>query len=197
MFGSQGTKFHSYYDQFEELERVNEELMKKFPRFKLVDKKNSLFMKAIDIFLKLITFGHMKTFMINYTTTVGFTVYTPSTWISRSHLSRAETLRHEGVHMAQLTRLGFFTYVFLYLFFILPGGLALGRMLLESEAYEESLRAVADYYGVEKLREKSIRKSIVDHFVGPEYFWMWPFRENVERWYDDFVSELERIYLGN
>ena len=197
MLGKPRTEFYPYGAQYDEHERVVESLMLEFPAFKLVEKKNSWFMKVIAFLLKVITFGRMNTFMTSFTTTIGYTIYTPSTWVSRSYISRAETLRHEGVHMRQLMRMGWLGFTFMYLLFVFPVGLALGRYLLESEAYEESLRAVADYYGVEAIRDEDLKKGIVDHFVSAEYFWMWPFRKNVERWYDEFVSELERTYLGN
>jgi hypothetical protein len=197
MLGRPSVEFSTEEAQHGEYERVVEALMVEFPDFKIVAKKDSKLMKAIDVFLKLVTFGFSISFMSGFTTTIGYTVYTPSTWDDRSYLSRAETLRHESVHMQQLARMGWPGFLFMYLIFVLPGGLALGRFLLESEAYEESLRAVADYYGVEALRDEDLRKNTVGHFVGAEYFWMWPFRKNVERWYDEFVSELERLYLGN
>ena len=197
MLGKPRIEFSDRDSQREEYDRVLNELVLEFPDFKLVPKQSSWLMRGVDFFLKLITFGMMSSFMLRYTTTLGFTIYTPKPWDDRSWISRAETLRHEGVHMRQFLRMGWLGFSFMYLVFVFPGGLSLGRFLLESEAYEESLRAVADYYGVEALRDADLRKRMVDHFVGPEYFWMWPFRKNVERWYDEFASELERTYLGN
>lgn len=178
--------------------RVMEDLQKRFPRFKLVPKEDSSLMKVIHFVLRVISFNQMLTFMSSFTTTIGYTIYTPSTWAMQGPYSRACTLRHEGVHMDQLSRMGFLKFAFLYLFFPLPIVLAIGRMLLEQEAYEETLRAYVEYFGLRLTKEDTaLRSRIVGHFVGASYLWTWPFRKNVERWYDDFMWELEQAHDGD
>lgn len=174
---------------------VTLKVKEEFPDFQVVYKENVWWMKFIGLFLKLITFGHMISFMSSYHTTIGYTVYVGSEWAGQSPFSRATTLRHEAVHMRQLRRYGFIRYAAMYLFWVFPFGLAIGRRNLEREAYEETLRAYAEYYGLPVLHENYLRVRIVSQFIGSSYFWMWPFRKSMNRWYDGFVSELEKTYM--
>lgn len=169
---------------------VKADIRKEFPDFKLVPKEQSGLMKAANIALKIITFGQMKSFMTTFTTTMGYTVYTPRNWEKRSAASRAVTLRHERIHMRQRKKYGWFGFGFLYLFVFFPIALAYFRMKFEKEAYEESLRAVKEYYGMRPLKKADTRERYIDHFTTAQYFWMWPFRGAIGRWYDDVVEEL-------
>lgn len=178
-----------------EYERVAFGISVEFPDFRIVAKSRSKLMKVINFFLRVITLGSMKTFMQTYTTTIGTTVYVGASWSSQPHFSRASTLRHEAVHMRQRKRYGMFLFSLMYLFLPLPIGLALGRRNIEREGYEESLRANAEYYGIEALSNGGLRSRIVGQFMGSSYFWMWPFRKDNERWYDRFVSDLEKAYI--
>jgi len=35
-----------------------------------------------------------------------------------------------------------------------------------------------------------MRDRIISRFTGPSYLWMWPFRETLERWYDEAVEDI-------
>jgi hypothetical protein len=172
------------------LAALSDEVRKEFPSFNLVKKSDSKLMAAISAFLKAITFGQMKAFMEDFVTTVGTTVYVPSRWEFWPTSSKMAVLRHERVHMRQSLKYGRLLYSFLYLFFPLPVGLAYFRMKLEKEAYEESLRAYAEYYGLQALQDVKIKDSMVGHFTTAEYFWMWPFKKSLEKWYDNAVAKL-------
>lgn len=167
-------------------QRVIREIEEEFPTFRLVFKDRSRLMKAIDVFLKVITLWRMRAFMTSFTTTIGYTVYVArSSWDSMSPEGRAAVLRHERVHMRQRRKYGMVLYTFLYLLFPLPGGLAYFRAKFEKEAYEETIRAAVDYGW--DVSDPGFRSRMVSHFTGPEYFWMWPFRKSVEAWYDAAV----------
>lgn len=172
------------------LEHLQEEILKEFPKFKLVPKLNSRFMRLLDLCLKLITLWRMDAFMTAFTTTVGCTVYTPSTWETRPPKSKMIILRHERVHMRQRRRLGWW-YAISYLFLPLPTIWAYFRLKYEMEAYEESLRAVLEYYGPPSFTPV-LKKSYVSYLTGPAYFWTWPWRRRIERWYDGTVKHLTR-----
>ena len=174
-----------------ELAQLEAEVQKEFPGFKVVQKANSRLMKTINIFLKVITFWKMKDFMKSFITTMGVTVYVPSTWDKRPTQSRMAVLRHERVHMRQARKYTRLLFSFLYLFFPLPVGLAYFRMKFEKEAYEETLRALKEYYGIESISNSRFRDDLIKHFTTAEYFWMWPFRKNLEKWYDSFVEKLK------
>jgi hypothetical protein len=125
----------------------------------------------------------MRKFMTEYTTVIGWKVYVPETWPTWDWRTRASILRHERVHMRQLRRHGFLLHAVLYLFVPFPFLFAYYRTRFEKEAYEESLHAEVEYWGKECLtpdrRERMIRR-----FVREPYFWAWPWRRSIERWYD-------------
>lgn len=172
------------------LTELESQVRQEFPAFKFVKKSDSRLMSAIDTFLTVITFGQMKEFMKDFVTTLGTTVYVPDKWESWPTPSKMAVLRHERVHMRQAQKYGRLLYSLMYLLLPLPVGLAYFRMKFEKEAYEESLRAYAEYYGVTSLKSTPVRDSMVRHFTTAEYFWMWPFRKSLEKWYDDAVGKL-------
>lgn len=171
---------------------ILDELREEFPAFKLVWKEDSRLMKFIAGFLWLITFGRQSSFQTDYITTIGCAVYVPASWRKQSDISRIITLRHERVHMRQRR---FFTmpiFTLLYLLVPLPGGLAYFRAMFEMEAYEETIRATIELYpnGAQVVLKPEAKKQMVANFTGPGYFWMWPFRVRVERWYDETVARI-------
>jgi hypothetical protein len=156
-----------------------------FPSFQVVPKDQSWLMKVINFLLVCITFGKMKTFMTSFTTTIGYTVYVPHGWSLRPTASRATTLRHERVHMRQRKKYGWFLFSFLYLL-ALPIWRAYYRTKFEKEAYEETMKALLEYYGEAAVSAQ--KKSIVENFTGPSYFWMWTDQKAIEAWYDAAFS---------
>ena len=67
-------------------------------------------------------------------------------------------------------------------------------MKFEREAYEETLRAIAEEPGgIAYLRsDKKLRESIISNFTTAKYIWMWPFRRSIEKWYDDTLTLLSK-----
>lgn len=167
------------------------DIKREFPAFRLLWKEESRLMKFIAGFLLFITFGKQKTFQTAYVTTIGCTIYVPDSWKQLPDINRIITLRHERVHMRQRQRFTMPVFTLLYLLFPLPGGLAYFRTMFEMEAYEETIRATLELYpnGAALLMKPAVRASMVDNFTGPSYFWMWPFRARVERWYDATVAQ--------
>jgi hypothetical protein len=177
------------------LGELEKQIHKEFPKFKVVPKRKSTLMKAIGIFLKVITFGQMDSFMTQFTTTLGYTVYVTDVWPTHSDNARMIILRHERVHMRQRKKYGSFLFSFLYLFFPLPVIFAYYRMKFEKEGYEETMRAVFELLpatGLKTLKSAKFRNMTVAHFTTAEYFWMWPFKDAVTRWYDGVVEKLEK-----
>ena len=175
----------------EKYEALLEEVVREFPEFRVVKKSESRLMGAIDRFLRVITLGKMDAFMTRFITTLGTTIYVTDTWDSASYATRAITLRHERVHMRQAREWGQFLFSFFYLFF-LPTVWAFGRTRFEKEAYEESLRAYHEYYG-SKYFTQALKDDIVRHFTSAEYFWAWPWKRSIERWYDDVVASITKV----
>jgi hypothetical protein len=163
-----------------------------FPTFTIVDKSVGWQCRLIDIALRVVTLGAQRRFLTHYHTVLGTTLYVPSTWPRATEVDRMIILRHERVHLRQRKRWGAWAMAFLYLVPFFPLGLAYGRARLEWEAYTETLRATAEYLGLEALRSPALRTTIVNRFTGGDYGWMWPFRTQVERWYDQVVRESEQ-----
>ena len=161
-----------------------------FPRFRIIDKADNRFSRLIDWLLKVVTLGAQRDYLTHYHTVIGDTLYVPSSWRYTPDLERVVVLRHERVHLRQRRRYGTPLFTFLYLIPFFPLGLAWGRARLEWEAYTETIRATAELFGVEEATSGHLKRHIVDRFTGGDYGWMWPFRRQVERWYDDVIAEL-------
>ncbi|HEY6558175.1 MAG TPA: hypothetical protein VI072_12910 [Polyangiaceae bacterium] len=165
-------------------------IRQEFPGFRIVDKRASLLSKVIHVALCVLTVGGQRAFMSQYHTVIGDTLYVPDAWSRSSDVDRAILLRHERIHLRQRRRYGFAGMAFLYLIPFFPIGLAYGRARLEWEAYQETLRATAELLGLSAARDPALREKILERFVGPAYGWMWPFRTQIERWYDATLEEL-------
>ena len=166
-----------------------QEVRAEFPDFKLVPKLGSRLMRAIDLFLRVLSFGRADGFMADYTTTLGTTLYTPLCWGLMSEWQRMSILRHERVHMRQARRYTGLLFSLAYLLLPLPVGVAYCRAKFEMEAYEESIRARFEHFGRAGLSAE-FREEILSQFTGAAYLWMWPFRADLERWYDNVVARI-------
>lgn len=169
-----------------------EGLRREFPGLRVVRKRDDPLSRAIDVALRVVTFGAQRSFLTSYVTTLGRTIYVPDEWDGRAADDRYVTLRHEAVHLRQFRRLGPVVMALLYLFPILPMGLALGRARLEWEAYRETLRATADVHGVAALDDPALTDRIVRQFTSGAYGWMWPFPGTVRRWIADAKRAIAR-----
>jgi hypothetical protein len=165
-------------------------LRAELPGFRIVRKDRSTMHRAIDVALRVVTLGRMRDYLDSYQTTIGKTVYVTSDWDDWDPDRRYVTLRHEAVHLRQFRRLTLPVMAFLYLFVPLPMGLAYFRARFEMEAYAESIRAAAEVWGSDYPASEPFRSHVVTQFLGPSYGWMWPFRQRVERWYDDILRTL-------
>lgn len=163
-----------------------------WPELKVVNKDQASLMKTIDVLLRVVTFGKMTTFMSGYVTTMGTTVYVPSDWEERNSTSKAVTMRHELVHLAQEKRLGTLLYRLSYVFWVLPCVFSIGRRNLEREAYEETLRAYTEYFGRSVVKSSLLRKHIIEQFTSASYCWMWPWKRSNDAWYDSVVDKIEK-----
>jgi hypothetical protein len=166
------------------------ELLREFPAFRVVHKRHSELSKLIDVLLRLVTVGRMRTFMTVYHTVIGETLYVPDSWDAMSHVDKIILLRHERVHLRQKRRFTFVGLAFIYLVPWFPIGLAYGRAKLEWEAYTETLRATWELVGPEAAFSPHLRDHILARFCGPDYGWMWPFPKQLGRWYDQALATL-------
>lgn len=165
-------------------------LCEEIPGFRIVRKDQTRLHKAIHYALVALTFGHMRSYMDSFHTTIRKTVYVTADWDNLDAEQRYVTLRHEAVHLRQFRKFTLPIMALLYVLVPLPMGLAYFRAQFEKEAYAETIRAAAEVWGLETARSAAYRNYVIGQFMGPAYGWMWPFRPGLERWYDQILASL-------
>lgn len=120
----------------------------------------------------------------------------PDGWNAWQDTRKLAVLRHERVHMRQARQHGMLKFALLYLLVPLPIGLAWYRAQFEWEAYEESMRAVAELHGLAMLEDEKYKLSILSHFTTGAYGWMWPFPKQVGEWYEASRVKIEAEKRG-
>lgn len=160
-----------------------------FPKFRVVPKRESFWMRTIGALIWCITFGRMKSFMASFSTTVGSTVYTGADWDTLSPKEQIRVLMHERVHLQQAARHGRFLYALLYLFWPFPFFWAKRREEFEKEAYVESM-LVDCQYGV-NIWTPLYKERTVQYFLSGQYFWITRDRASIEAWFDKVVANLK------
>lgn len=142
---------------------------------------------------------YWKPFNGDFGITLLNTIGLPTSWDQMSPASKVAMLLHEAQHVRQQLKLGlgniylgFLVQMIIYLFLPLPVGLAYGRAYLEMEAYKESLRGYYLMSGKNLLviDNKNTREHVLSQFSNAHYFWMWPFKRYLNRWYDRVVEEV-------
>lgn len=174
-----------------ELARLMERFARRPRPIHVVKKSAYWHQRAAGAALFAVTFGGQDKYLSHYVTTLGHTIYVPDDFYDWAPTRALEILRHEAVHVAQFERYGFLVMVLFYGILPLPMGLAWFRARLEWEAYEETLRAVAEVEGLAAARDPALREEIVRRFTGPDYGWMWPFPRTIERWIDAALVKIE------
>lgn len=167
-----------------------EEIAKEFPTFVIRYKSKSRLMKTAGFLLHMLSGGKADSFMSNFVTTLGTTVYVPNAWMGMTPEKRVVLLRHERVHMRQQKRLGMARFLFMYLLWPVPIWFAKKRRDFEREAYTESIKADHYFYGFIYVDTAEYKEFIVTDFSGPCYMWMWGPRKDNERWFDDTLRQL-------
>jgi hypothetical protein len=168
------------------------EIVSEFPSFCIRPKSESALQRAIDLALKLITFGAQHEYLTRYHTVLGYTLWVPSAWPRSPDEARYILLRHERVHLRQRRRYGMLGIALWYLLPIFPIGLAWGRARIEWEAYTETLRATAEVKGLEAARDPELHSYLVKQFASGAYGWMWPFPSVIRRWIAEALADIER-----
>jgi hypothetical protein len=180
----------------EALARLLQDFVQRSKPIQVVKKSVYWHQRAAGMALFVVTFGGQRTYLSQYVTTLGHTIYVPDDFDAWSPANAIEILRHEAVHVAQFERYGWIGMVLLYGILPLPMGLAWFRARLEWEAYEETLWAVAEIEGFDAARSPDLRAKIVRRFTGPDYGWMWPFPRMIHRWFDKTLAEIEKTPDG-
>ena len=170
------------------LDEIKAQILEEFPSYVIINKSDSKLMKIISVLLMIVTFGQMKTYMTSFITTMGTTVYVPSSWSLIDTAGKCAILRHERVHMRQAKRMGRFLFSLCYVLLPLPLFLAWGRASLEMEAYAETLAAWNEYGG--NITDDAFRADIIGNFTSSSYGWMYPFPKKMAAWYDATVKSV-------
>ncbi len=166
------------------------EIRAEIPGFRVIKKSQSPLHRAIHTALVAITFGRMRRYLSDYQTTIRKTVYVTDDWDALDPDQRYVTMRHERIHLRQFRRLTTPVMAALYLLVPLPMGLSYFRAHFEKEAYAESIRAAAEVWGRPHVERADYRERLIGQFTGAAYGWMWPFRRNLETWYDSVLASL-------
>lgn len=161
---------------------------------KIQYKDKSLLMKLIG---KILFFN--PRFMTNYVTTIGSTVYFPTSQsIDRDRTSAAAILAHELVHISDSKEVTSFVFSYTYLF---PQVLALLSVLsffssnlwifcllfllpLPSPMrtyWELRGYAMSDAVNFKLTKSFLPTEFITKQFLSGAYYFMWPFKEDIER----------------
>lgn len=157
-------------------------------------KASKWYWRALAGLLFVVSFGKIR-FMETSVTTIGNRIGTPSDWESWADFTKYEVLLHEAVHIRQYKRYGFgkvwlgiIPVGFAYLFLPFPVGIAYCRARLEWEGYEASIRAILQVGGLTAALES--KYFIVSQFTSANYLYMWPFKSQVEKWFDEAVRRI-------
>lgn len=177
----------------ETLDKTIEDISLEFPSFKVLKKSESWLMKTIGKLLFIISFGQNKSFMTDFITTIGNTVYVPDSWDSKLEKSRIEVLMHERIHMRQSKKLTPIIYALAYLLFPIPIGFAWARAKLEWEAYTESMRVKSHFSGIQSVKTPEFKEYLFKNFTGSSYMFMMPFKSILEKWYQESIKRLSKI----
>jgi len=168
------------------------ELSKEFPKFKLVKKSSSTFMKVLNVLLRILTLNSQKYFMTKYITTINETIYVPDEWEKYDDRSKIVILRHERIHLRQKKKYTFFLFMLLYLFLPFPVFFAYFRTKFEKEAYEESISVKAALYGRNSIKSPEYKDFLVKQFTTSMYGWMWIFKGSIEQWVNETVDKYSK-----
>lgn len=144
-------------------------------------------------------------FMTDVTTTLGNTINFPSRkWVKEDYAGAWQTLCHELVHVVDYRRLGKLGWLF-WIGYAMPQGLfvlallgipfqswwfllfllslaplpAPWRKWAEMRGYAMSM--ATHYWTHGGGIPLDWKEYVIEKFVGPTYYWMWPFRGAVER----------------
>lgn len=166
------------------------EIRAEFPRFRIVRKDRSAFQRVIGAALRVVTLGAQRGYLTHYQTTLGARVYVTPDWDEHPAADRYVTMRHEREHLRQFRRYTWPLMALAYVLLPLPVGFAWCRAALEKQGYAETIRAAAEVHGLAYVEDPSFRAYVVEQFVSGAYGWMWPFRNQIEGWYDGVVASV-------
>lgn len=166
----------------EELQALLDEMAR--DGVKVVYKDQSWFYRAIGKALYVLSFGKMKDFVTEFTTTIGKTIAVPRDYDQWSDERKIELFTHELTHVGQFKKYTLVGMAFLYLFVFFPVGLAYFRYRFERQAYLNGFKKELELYPSDSLLRGELIQHGVDQMTGPNYLWAWPFKKAVKAWFE-------------
>jgi hypothetical protein len=162
-------------------ERILLEAKREFPGFQVVPKGTSRFMQIL--FKVMLMKFWCPEFMIDFTTTIGKTIYMPQDIIG-SDLG-ADVIEHECQHIRDSSGLMLLPFCFSYLF-MLPIGPSF-RALWEFRGYRVSM---AVWYRRHGGIPNWLLSGYCREFTGSNYLWMWPFPKHIRACFERAREEI-------
>lgn len=179
------------------LDRLCRELKMEFSKLRMQRKANHWYWRLLGWLVLIVTFGSNRTFVERYTTTLpGVVAWSEHKWkliAEGRDLDRVwTTLMHEREHLRQFRWKGPVNMGVAYLLIWFPVGLAWYRAKYERDGYLQTLRC---WYLISPrwARSPEARQWWIERFTSGAYGWMWPFKSQVGRWYDDMLEQLEKL----
>lgn len=159
--------------------QLESSLKSKYKRFRVFPKEKSKLMRAIAWISKPFN----KDFMSDYTTTIGYCVYMPESWIDTE--TGYQILRHEAIHVQDFDRTYWLPFVLSYTL-LLPIVFTF-RAYWEFRGYKESMRVELEETG--SISDDTIA-FIASQFTSSAYGWMCPFKKFITKKLEDARAEL-------
>lgn len=169
---------------------------------KIKYKDESWEMKWLNFFLRWFN----PTFMTDFTTVIGYTVYfTSRSYVENYPRQATQTLAHEAVHLLDTQRLGFPIFAFAYLF---PQVLAIFALLFPVNVYflffllfilpfPAPFRAYleARAYAVDILSGRRELGDVLTYFTNWDYYKMYPLENQAEKLLRFWVENPDEVIL--
>lgn len=119
------------------------------------------------------------------TQTIGSQIFLSCNWENYSASQKLAILRHEREHLLQFMKYGVVLMAFLYLFIFFPVGFAYFRAKFERAGYAETIASWVEYWGESSVTYEEGRRLYLRVFTGSTYFWMFPFKKLILRWFEE------------
>lgn len=183
------------------------------PDAKAMSKSSSWFLKVAGFFMKPFN----PTFMDQYITTIGKTIYVPDSFSAYNGLEALDVIAHETQHVidfknspvrflirylfpqcvallslfALLAFLNPWLWCWLFALIFLSPIPAPGRFALEIDGYRTTILFARKVYAYTDEQMAQVYQSIVEQLSGSSYYFTWPFPKNIRKVLQDesFMKE--------
>lgn len=156
-----------------------------YPKFGVAVKENSKLMKFLFLFIGIFN----KSWMSNFTMTIGYTVYMPKALVGSDAGYRV--LRHEAMHIADYHK---WKILFGLSYLLLLPTVLTFRAYWEFRGYRESMVVEAEDFGY--ISDSTI-DVITEQFTSLNYVWMCPFKSYIKGKLEKARAEIMSKHNGH